>query len=296
MFAAGIDGGGTAARVELRDSEEHLISRRVFGPFNITGIGRDAFIGRLREIFSFCGNMRDCASLCIGGAGMTRKDTGELIRSELRSAGFHGVLKLCGDCEIALRGAMDCPGCILIAGTGSIVYGKNENGISLRVGGYGHLIDDRGSGYALGRDALAHTVQTLDGCFPPNSLAESILHHLGTDNAAGVVNYVYSETSGKEYIAALAPFVIMSAAGGDLYAMDILRKNAGDLTVMSEALIRRLKLPDPVIALSGGLLMNDNLYQRMVREKISAFARVVRPENDALHGAVMLALEAMPRL
>ena len=65
---------------------------------------------------------------------------------------------------------------------------------------------------------------------------------------------------------------------------------------MSEALIRRLKLPDPVIALSGGLLMNDNLYQRMVREKISAFARVVRPENDALHGAVMLALEAMPRL
>ena len=51
MFAAGIDGGGTAARVELRDPEGQLISRRVFGPFNITGIGRDAFIGREIPVF-----------------------------------------------------------------------------------------------------------------------------------------------------------------------------------------------------------------------------------------------------
>lgn len=295
MFIMGIDGGGTAARVELRDPEGQLLSRKVFGPFNITGIGRDAFIGRLEEIFSFCGNMQECASLCIGGAGLTQKDTDGLIRSELKSAGFHGALKLCGDCEIALRGAMNGPGCILIAGTGSIVYGKNDKGISMRVGGHGHLIDDRGSGYAVGRDALALTVQTLDGCISLNSLADAVLAHLAAKNTADIVNYVYAEGTGKDGIAALAPVVLEAAAAGEPCSMDILRKNADDLALMSQVLIRKLDLRLPRIALSGGLLSGENLYRRMVVKKLSAFADVISPEHDALYGAVMLAREALYR-
>ena len=293
MFIAGIDGGGTSARLELRTPEGALLSREVFGPFNITGIGRDAFTERLHEIFSFCGNMADCASLCIGGAGVTHKETGELIRSELKAAGFNGILKLCSDCETALRGAMSGPGCILIAGTGSVVYGKNENGTAMRVGGHGHLIDDRGSGYALGRDALSLTVQTLDGCIPRNSLADAILKHVGTDDAAGIVNFVYSGKTGKDSIAALAPVVLDAPEAGAPYGAEILRRNSDDLVLMSKVLIQKLDLRVPRIALSGGLLSNGNIYRQTTAEKLSSFAEVISPEHDALCGAVTLAREAL---
>ena len=293
MFIIGIDGGGTATRLEMRDTEGRFLSRKTFGPFNITGIGKDAFLERLHEIFCYCGDLTKCASLCIGGAGVSQKETDELLNSKLRAAGFSGVLTLCGDCEIALRGAMSGPGCILIVGTGSIVYGKNEIGENMRVGGYGHLIDDRGSGYALGRDALAHTAQTLDGCFPSNSLADAILQYLGTNDSAGIVNFVYSAETGKDDIAALAPVVLRMADSGDQFAVEILRKNSDDLALMSRVLIRRLNLHVPRIAAAGGLLANENIYRRMVVKKLSAFAEVIDPEHDALYGAVTLAWEVL---
>ncbi len=293
MFIVGIDGGGTSAKLELRDQDGKQSIRKEFGPFNITGIGEAVFADRLREIFRFCGNMAECASLCIGGAGVTKTETGELIRAELKAAGFAGILKLCGDHEIALRGALEGPGCILISGTGSIACGINKNGEKFRVGGHGHLIDDRGSGYAIGRDSLSLTVQTLDGCVPQNPLADAVLKHLGADSTAGIVNYVYSSGSGKDRIAALAPVVLSTAETGEAFSMEILRKNADDLAQMAAVLSRKLNLDAPRIALAGGLLMNDNIYRELTAAKLAEFARVVKPEHDALYGAVSLAEEAL---
>ena len=293
MFIAGIDGGGTSAKLELRDPDGQRIVRQEFGPFNITGIGSEAFAARLREIFLFCGNMADCASLCIGGAGVTKNETGELVRAELESAGFTGRLQLCGDHEIALRGAMEGPGCILISGTGSIAYGINERGEKMRVGGHGYLIDDRGSGYAIGRDALALTVQTLDECQPHNRLADAVMNYIGTNNAAGIVNYTYSSETGKDHIAALAPVVLETAETGEAFSMGILKSNADALAGMTEVLTRRLKLDHPRIALAGGLLAHKNLYRSIVTEDLSEFAEVTDPAHDALYGAVSLAEEAL---
>ena len=289
MFIAGIDGGGTSAKLELRDLNGTQLCRKEFGPFNLTAVGRDSFIQRLREIFSYCGNMSDCASLCIGCAGITKVETSALIRGELTNAGFHGILKLCGDHEIALRGAMSGPGCILIAGTGSIAYGKNASGLAIRIGGYGHLIDDRGSGYAIGRDALAFTVQTLDGCRPQNRLTEAVLTFLHAINSIDIVNYVYAPQTGKSGLAALAPVVLKAAEAGDGYGMEIIQKNSDDLALMIRTLIRRLALDAPRIAFSGGLLNTENIYSTLTAKKISEFAEVIKPEHDPLFGAVMLA-------
>ena len=71
MFIAGIDGGGTHTRVELRDQDNHFISRTEFGPFNLNSIGEEAFRKLLAEIFTACGGMKDCARLCIGAAGIS---------------------------------------------------------------------------------------------------------------------------------------------------------------------------------------------------------------------------------
>ena len=69
MFVAGIDGGGTSTRLEIRDVDNNFIRRESFGAFNISAIGADAFSARLGEVFAACGDMKECAALCIGAAG-----------------------------------------------------------------------------------------------------------------------------------------------------------------------------------------------------------------------------------
>ena len=120
MFIAGIDGGGTHTRIEMRDMDNCLVRRGDFGPFNINSIGETAFRGLLREVFAWCGGMENCARLCVGAAGISNPKVGEILGEELAQAGFSGQWKLCGDQEIALRGAMDGPGVVIISGTGSI--------------------------------------------------------------------------------------------------------------------------------------------------------------------------------
>ena len=115
MFIAGVDGGGTHTRIELRDMENNRIRRGEFGPFNINAIGPEAFRALLQQVFSWCGGLADCCRICIGGAGISNPNTEKILAEELERAGFQGVWKLCGDQEIALRGAMDGPGIVVVA-------------------------------------------------------------------------------------------------------------------------------------------------------------------------------------
>ena len=190
MFIAGIDGGGTHTRIEVRDMDNQLVRRGEFGPFNINSIGEEAFRALLREVFAWCGGMKDCVRLCVGAAGISNPKVGEILREELVLAGFAGKWKLCGDQEIALRGAMDGPGAVIISGTGSICFGKNAAGQTARSGGFGHLIDDGGSGYALGRDVLACAVRAVDGRLEDTAILQAVCQKLGS-GPEGIVPFVY---------------------------------------------------------------------------------------------------------
>lgn len=291
MYIAGIDGGGTKTRLERWDLSGKPLDRKEFGPFNINSIGRDAFAERLREVFAACAPMSDCASLCIGAAGISRTETAATLHDILNESDFKGKLRLCGDHEIALRGAVKGPGIILVAGTGSIAYGVDENGHSERVGGYGHLIDDCGSGYAIGRDALSLTVQTLDGRKETNDLSRAILERIGAKDGSGVVDYTYASETGKSGIAALAMTVLGSAQKGDPAAIGILEREAAALGDMVTVLKRKLQLSAPRIVLFGSLLTNDSVYRDLVREKLSQLGTITPPEHDALYGAAALAWE-----
>ena len=154
-FTAGIDGGGTKTTVECRDAQGAVLCRKTFGAFNLNSIGEDAFRGLLAEITGFFSGLGGCGALCIGAAGVSNSRVRELTAEAVGQAGIRRW-RLAGDHETALYGALaGGPGCALIAGTGSICCGRNAAGGFARAGGWGHLIDDGGSGYALGRDALA---------------------------------------------------------------------------------------------------------------------------------------------
>ena len=287
---AGIDGGGTSTKVELRDADNRLIQRMAFGPFNISAVGEAGVRSVLRELCEAV-YVRAIDRLCVGGAGVSFAGLRELLLDELGAHGFAGGLTLCSDFESALRGAMDGPGGILIAGTGSVAFGRNAAGDTARVGGWGHLIDDVGSGYALGRDALAAAVQTGDGRLQAHALRAAVLHQIGGQGTPDILNYVYYSGRDKSAVAALASCVLSGAAEGDDACREILSRGAVELTRIVRALAQQLSMERPRVALLGGLLQNDTPYAQIARQQLAAVCEPVAPAHDALWGAAQLAYE-----
>lgn len=218
---AGIDGGGTSAKFELRDERNQVIRRAKYGPFNVSSVGEEG----IRKVI--CDIARDVSlaeitHFCIGCAGASYAGLKELILDEMQKHGFTGELKLCGDSEIALEGAITGVGGILIAGTGSVAFGKNAEGDTVRVGGWGHLIDDYGSGYSIGRDALAATVQTFDGRKQAEMLKNAVCKVTESETVRDILDYVYFSGRDKSATAAVAPSVLACAGEGDATSLEIL--------------------------------------------------------------------------
>ena len=290
MFIAGIDGGGTHTQVELRDMENRLLRRGDFGPFNLNSVGEAAFRSLLREVFAWCGGMENCARLCVGAAGVSNPNVKIILEEELAQAGFQGKCYLCGDQEIALRGAMEGPGIVVISGTGSICFGKNAAGEAARSGGYGHLIDDGGSGYALGRDVLSAAVRTYDGRLENNGLLLAVCSRL-EGGPEKIVPFVYAPETDKSAIARFSWLALELAQRGDPEAKRILERGAEELCAMVSAVQQRLGMPKCRIALLGGLLDHDNAYRRVVAEQLTYLGPVLPAAHNALWGAAQLAWE-----
>lgn len=287
---AGIDGGGTSTKLELRDENNHLIKRMRFGPFNISAVGVEGVKKVIREMSDQV-PFAEITRFCIGGAGASYQNLQELLQEEMGQYGFHGRLMLCTDFDIALRGAIEGPGGILIAGTGSVAFGRNEKGEGIRVGGWGHLIDDLGSGYAIGRDALAAAVQTADCRANAVCLQQAVYALTETVDTQGILNYVYYSGRDKSATAAVARAVLDCADVGDEASLEILRRNAGELARIAEALAKRLEVTQPKVCLLGGLLANDTIYGKMTRELLADVCETPEPLHDALWGAAQLAWE-----
>lgn len=289
-FAAGVDGGGTRTTVECRTMEGAALCREVFGPFNLNSVGEERFTALLEEIAAFLGKTGECAALCIGAAGVSNPRVRELTARVM-----DGLCpwRLAGDHEIALHGAHSGgPGLALIAGTGSICCGKNDRGELVRTGGWGHLIDDGGSGYALGRDLLSAVVRQWDGRGEETALTRLLLARLEIETPQELVAYVYG--GDKSRVASLAPLVGQAAAQGDRTALDIYARNGAELGELVLAAAKRLGMETGEVALLGGLLTRDGRLREALAAWLAERApglRCIEPRQDAAAGAAMLALE-----
>ncbi|MFR4340433.1 MAG: N-acetylglucosamine kinase [Gemmiger formicilis] len=182
-YCVGIDGGGTKTAVELRWSDYSSNTRAVFGPLNCNS-DRPATAKTLADTMAWLaaqpGGLSGCGALCIGSAGISNPDAYHFLENTVRAGGYRGPLQIVGDQVTALAGALGTPvGTVLIAGTGSICYARTADGHERRSGGWGHLIDDEGSAYALGRDILRAVVRATDGRAPATALTALVADRLG---------------------------------------------------------------------------------------------------------------------
>src|SRR5258705_13751437 len=158
MHVLGIDAGGTKTVCLLADEQGTIVSEGRGGGANLQSSGELAVEKVLHEVMEIAIGDRAItpSAICLGIAGVDRENDERTVRAIMRRIGYKSRVLVVNDALIALvAGAEDSPGIVVIAGTGSIVYGRNAAGEAARAGGWGHMIGDEGSGYWIGREALA---------------------------------------------------------------------------------------------------------------------------------------------
>lgn len=183
---------------------------------------------------------------------------------------------------------------VLISGTGSICYGKNEAGKTSRAGGWGHIIDDEGSGYAIGRDILAAAVQSYDGRKKKSILYGKVLEQIGGKTVEDIIKYTYCSPTGKKDIASLAPLLTDAIGMGDPQAITIGNKAAAALVRLVLPVARELGLEEGELALSGGFLIHNEYLRGKVIDKLKQSLpelSVHMAIHDNVTGVTLMALE-----
>lgn len=300
-YIVGIDGGGTKTAVTItRDQDDSLFSFTV-GPINYNGGDADTIAANFVEIINqmklYCVDLQEVSHICIGAAGISNPQVTRFLEQHVRNNGYTGPLTITGDQETALYGAQNAmQGIILIAGTGSICFGVNEQGERHRTGGYGHLIDDEGSGYSIGRDLLSVLVQAEDGRKTGTLIPAMVYEQLGFSTVKEIVGFVYDKNTTKKDIAQLAPIMTAACEKGDAHALAIAEKCAANLYELVVPVIERLKLVDRPVAIAGSVLQKSRFVKEALERKlIQSYpqTKLMLPIQDAAYGAVLLGRSKM---
>lgn len=293
---AGVDGGGSHTTVALADPSGRELLRRSGGagfvdPRAPVAAG-EAVAALLRAALDEAGVPAPVEALCAGLAGAGNGAEREAVRRLLNDAGVARIVRVVSDGEAALEGALGAePGILLVAGTGSVAFGRAEDGRVERCGGWGWLMGDEGSAVALARAALRAALRSEDGRGPATQLLPRILAVLGLAGPAELPAWAGRAT--KREIAALASLVTEIAVADDWVANGIVEAAAADLAQHAAALARRLGpwSGERSLVFHGGLFRSE-LFTEHALSAVRAHApgfRVRPPSADAVAGAVRLA-------
>ncbi|WP_028610853.1 N-acetylglucosamine kinase [Paenibacillus harenae] len=300
-YIAGLDGGGTKTAGAVADEKSNIIGKFTSGAINFNGQDEASIHGSVREMMAkisdICGGLEHCAHICIGAAGVSNPSACSRLAAMVRECGYAGGLTITGDHETAMYGSLESSsGIILIAGTGSICFGRNENGAEHRTGGGGHLIDDEGSGYSIGRDLIAASLKAHDDRIANRNIAPMVFARLKVKSVRELIGFVYDPKTNKKDIAALAPLLSELCALGDEEAYAIARRSSLALYELVVPVAEKLALQDGEIALTGSVLTRN----AVVRASLVALLghkyphlNCIAPKRDAAYGAALMALEKL---
>ena len=257
-----IDGGGTKTRCVLAD-ETTVLARAMTGGSNIVRLGetqaREALHAAIRQV---CATARispaQIRGICIGAAGAARPEIAAKIRSilaELISEISPTNIEVVGDAVIALEAAFGAgPGVIAIAGTGSIVYGRDAAGHTARAGGWGFAISDEGSGHWIGRRAISAILSARDQGLE-TTLTAMVLQAWELNTIDELVRQANS-TPPPDF-PRLFPIVLRAATEADAIARCLLADAGAGLAALAAIVVRRLAPNAPVamlpVAMTGSV-------------------------------------------
>lgn len=264
-YAIGLDGGGTKTEIAMVNTLGETLYMGRLGPLNPVSYPTSAS-DIAAELARFLDD--ECVGISAACAGVGDEKMANSVREALGTV-FTGPIFLRTDGQNSLYTALeDRAGVALISGTGSICYGQNGANTA-RSGGRGHVFDDAGSAYAMGRDILALVAHSLDGRAEKTALTELLFEHCKTDDFAAITARYTDPKCKKSDIALLS--TLLDAAAGDGEARRIEHHAAEELALMATAVIKRLDIACPNVALMGGVFLNrpklSAVTVELIREK-----------------------------
>ncbi len=264
-IVVGIDAGASKTRAFAVDRDGSVVGRGAGGGGNLltSPDPQGAIKAALAEALG--GRAADAVVLsCAGGDRETERTRGLEILARLAPPG--AKLLVTHDAIAALY-AGNPTGCgvVLIAGTGSIAYGRNEEGEEDRAGGWGYLIGDEGSAVWCGLEALRAISHAVDGRGAPTRMTAMLFQQLGVGQFSDVLPLVYGRPHPAPAIGAATRALASASAEGDAIANAILQRGANALARAAMVVAVTLGLSAGPVYLAGGAFENLSLLQRLVQ-------------------------------
>jgi len=293
-FFVGIDGGGTKTRC-LVGNEESLLGTGTSSGCKLLRVGeactQDTLATAIHQACAAAGvSPQAIVRTCGGITGAAHAEVARTL-ARLLSHIVSGQIEVVGDMEIAFEAAFGSgPGVMVIAGTGSIAYGRNSAGETARAGGWGSVVSDEGSGYWIGVAAIGAALAT-HARGEDSRLLEGLMAQLDASSVDELI--ARSNASPPPDFASLFPTVLAAAAEGDSRAAEVLYRAGGELAKMAEEVTRRLfHDTDHVrVAAHGGVFASS----RQVTESFHRQLGSLRPAVEFLGTAIDPAVGALNR-
>ncbi|MFZ0967658.1 MAG: BadF/BadG/BcrA/BcrD ATPase family protein [Candidatus Acidiferrales bacterium] len=303
-YFLGFDGGGTKTDCVLLDADGQVLRKAQGGPSNPLRSGypkawfavsgaADAVLARqsIRAI--------DINGICAGFGGAGRPSVAKRMSTFLERSFPQAEVKVTTDIEIALAAAAPTgPAVVLMAGTGSVAYGRNADGKTVRAGGWGPWLGDEGSAFDIGRRALTAVRRFDDGLGPATALSTRVLKTLGYRDWSGVIEHIAKDPD--EVFPRVYPLVAHAAQEGDEVSREILTGAAAALIELAEHVITKLGLAGEAFPLirAGGVFGHCAFLDSLVDTRLGeiAFRAKIGPlETSPAEAAAQLARSAARR-
>jgi N-acetylmuramic acid 6-phosphate etherase len=304
----GVDGGGThtvALLAAVENGRVRIVGRGDAGPSNMKAVGPAAAFAAIdRAVANACARAglprAPVGAACLGLAGAGRSDDQATVIAWAARVGLAEKTEAVGDMALPVAVLPDGWGVGVVAGTGSCVWARSAAGRTVRAGGWGPLLGDEGSAYALALAGLRAVVRAADGRGQRSGLADRLLGRMQLREPSQLVAAVYDGAWDRARLAGLAADVIRAADEGDAVAEGIVSNQVTDLAacvgaVMADVGLPRVGVP---IALAGGLLVQAPTYRDRLLKSLGAMG--IQPGHvlavsEPAEGALRLAADRLDR-
>lgn len=299
-YYIGLDGGGTKTTCAVGD-ERTLLATATAGPSNIVRVGeaqvRESLHRAVRQVCAAAGiTPEQVKRTCLGGSGAGRPELARVVR-EILAEILSSPIDVVGDMEIALQAAFDTsPGVIVIAGTGSIAYGRDQQGQTLRAGGWGFAIGDEGSAHWIGRTAVNALLRASDrsDAATQSSLAKGLFQAWKVTSLPDLARAANSIPPPD--FSSLFPAVSKCP---DDFAVEVLRNAGRELAEIAEVVIDRLfgheQTGSVHVAMIGGVFRHASVVRQVFYNelhKLEPRAEILPQVVEPVEGALKMARSA----
>jgi len=298
-YYIGIDGGGTKTAVCVASVDNPLLryantggsSWREHGVWKVAQNLKEAVDGLMGKEHS------QIAGIAMGLPCYGESADGDLaLERAIRDVFTNIPLYFTNDVEVGWAGSMALePGINIVAGTGSITFGKDAHGKIARSGGWSEFFGDEGSCYWIGRKVMELFSKQSDGRIPKDELYKTVRLELNLKDDLSFIDHIHNEyVNYRERVASLQFLALKSALAGSQSAKALYKEAVSELLLMVLAVRNQLDFPDKAwnVSYSGGLFKaGDIVLSEFFRGIENEGGKVSVPRFKPVEGAVLLAFQ-----